>query len=237
MSTSALADFRIRFHDSFGDSGGAGHGGEFSIEQIAGHEFDVEPISLPGSLGGILDRFETFCLERTEFINFSSTFIVELNTEAVHGGPNDGPDGPSGGDLLDSRTAYLYSQFVTGSLSDYVYDSAATANGNAGKKDRTEAANALQNVIWFLEDEIDDAHQGLNSYERGLADLFLADANSNAGSGIGNVLVMNVFKLDGTHAQDQLVMFPEPIPAPGAAILACVGLGMVSTRRRRNRLA
>lgn len=228
----AMADFQVQFYDSFGSTGG----GEFRIKQVAGHEFDFAPVSLPIALGGVLDRFETFCLERTQFISFApSTFRVSFSTEAVSGGVNSGPLGPTGGDLLDNKTAYLYSHFISGNLSSYTYNTTQTANGNATKLDRAESANALQNVIWFYENEITNVNSGLSSYEQSLAALFMSDAAAHAGNDLGTVRVMNVFKLDGTGAQDQLVMLPQPIPAPGAALLAGLGFSLVGAIRRRNR--
>lgn len=239
VASPAGADIRIQFNDSFGNSGGAGHGGEFLLNEIVDHTFADEgyatPNSLPGSLGGVSGFFEVFCVELNEHINFSSTYRVEVSTEARNGGVgnNDAP-GPLGGDLISSETAYLYSQFITGVLGSYVYSTTQNTSGD-GDLDRTEAANALQNTIWYIEDEITDVNQGLNTYEQSLAASFLLDTQSNAGSGIGDVKVLNVFTLSGGYAQDQLAMIPTPIPAPGAVFLGVVGLGFVGRIRRRQR--
>ncbi len=79
--TPALADLTatVTLSDSYGDAGGAGHGGEF-LAAYSG--FDFTPVSL----GETADRFEVFCVERNEFINFGTTYYVDFNTAAVDGG-------------------------------------------------------------------------------------------------------------------------------------------------------
>ncbi len=52
--------------------------------------------------------------------------------------------GRRGGDPLDPRTAYLYTKFVSGTLAGYDY---TPSTG------RIFSAKALQDVIWYIEDE------------------------------------------------------------------------------------
>lgn len=226
---SASADFRVKLSDGFGNSRGGGHGGEFLVEQVAGHEFNFVPVSL----GETQNRFEVFCLERLEFIAFGQTYRAEISDAALDGGVGGGPNG----DPLDDKTAYLYSQFVTGNLAGYGYGNLSVSGGNDGVFDRTESANALQNVIWYLEQEVTDPLFGdLNLDEETLATAFLADTNANynlqafAGQ-VEQVKVMNLYGMDGVNKQDQLIM----VPAPGAVTLGILGLGMISAFRRRSR--
>jgi len=116
---------------------------------------------------------------------------------------------------------------VTGGLAPYDYD-------NTGPG-RTESANALQNVIWFFEDELgtDPYTLGLNADESTLADQFYQLALNSTWTDIGTVQIMNLYaNNDRTgNKQDQLVT--SPVPAPGAVFLAALGLGLVGFVNRR----
>jgi len=208
----AMADLTstIEIFDSFG----SGQGGEFLAKV---HNVSFTPVGLGTDARG---RFETFCLEKNEVFQPGSTYYFDINTAAINGGVSGGNPDP-----LSGQTAYLYKQFITGNLGGYNY---GTGSG------RISSANALQNTIWYLENEITNRYDGLNSSERSLVDQFLADASAHAGSDIGNVRVMNIFaQANGTGvAQDQLVMV-HAVPAPGAAMLAFVGLGIVGWAKRK----
>ncbi|NOT01045.1 MAG: hypothetical protein HOP29_10495 [Phycisphaerales bacterium] len=191
---------------------GNGPGGEFYATYSG---FSPAPISL----GGLIGAFETFCIEKNEYINFHSTYYIAINDEADAGGKGGGTPDP-----LDSRTAYLYEQFITGQLTGYNYTNTTLRKGSA---------DALQDIFWYLENEQDwnaTWTSGTLQY------AFYQDAVANHTPGdIGNVHVMNMYKnsdLTG-RAQDQLVYFGEPVPAPGAAVLAMVGMAFVGRIRRR----
>lgn len=193
---------------TFGKGYGTGIGGEFNA---AFANFAFSPNSLTG--GGY---FETFCMERNETIRMGRTYFVDFSTAAKSGGAG----GPNP-DPLDARTAYLYTQFIRGDLLGYDY---------AGGAGRASSANALQNTIWYLEQEITDLGLGLSASEQSLAAQFLAAANNSGWTNIGNVRVMNVFaNADGTgNHQDQLTM----VPAPAAAVLGLFGLLSAGRFRR-----
>jgi hypothetical protein len=208
-SCAAVAGPQIKF-TSVNAWGGSSGGGPFEVEAIG---FAPAGLGLHGAAAG---RFITFCVETNEYIQDGKTYDVVTNTSAISGGSG----GPSP-DPLDSRTAFLYTMFMNGTL-DTLESSFTYLNAASGE--------ALQDAIWSLEDEISSPSSG--SLAGKLIALAQSNVDSGSWTGIGNVRILNLTR-NGEKAQDQLVMLPTPIPLPSAAGLAAVGLGLVSVRRRR----
>ncbi len=189
----------------------SGFGGEFQATANTDSGWSAYNI-VPGS------SFQTFCLETGENIMPPYTAdVVVNNTSAVWGGV-----GPTG-DPISKATAWLFSQFASGSLSGYDY---TVGSGRA-----TDAGN-LQKAIWWLEQE-SSAYSGIGDTEADAAsadnewlDLakaqlgyatYLAMRTDNANGAYG-VRVMNLYDLNGDRAKDML-MVPEPTTILAGALL------------------
>jgi hypothetical protein len=150
--------------------------------------------------------FNTFCLERSEYLDFSSSFRVgDISDSSKKGGVGGAVNGE---DPLSNATKWLYWHYVMGDLNSLV--SGYTYNTDVG-------ANALQLAFWFLENEI-------TSTNNTLSDSLIAAGNSADMTNFnGNVKVLNVFYSDGRYAQDQLVATP-PVAEPSTLLLIGGGL-------------
>ena len=189
----------------------------------SGGEFTVTPNADFSTLTGQIGLFESFCLEKTEYISMGSTYDVQLNTEVLLGGPNNGPAGPAGGDPLDPKMAYLYSNFQAGTLTGYDYTPGAG---------RSSSAQALQDVIWYLEDEA-----GMTWGNGSLQDTFYTAAQDAQWTNMGDVRVLNVYEVG--HAGNPQYRHQDilmAVPAPGALLLGGLGACFAGWFRRRSLL-
>jgi hypothetical protein len=180
----------------------------------------------------------TFCLERNEYIypsgGIAGPYAVVIADSAVAGGVG----GASGGqDPLSDATKWLFQQYSLGTLDTAV--SGFSYNSNS-------AADALQNAIWYLENEITTALSGL------YGNLVTAAQSATYNASLGAVRVAQLWQGynsttgegTGTKYQDQLVFIPAPIvptvapvPEPSSVLawsmFAMCGYGASLWRRRR----
>ena len=187
--------------------------------------------ALPGDFG---TGFETFCIEKNEFINLPGTYEASISRGSIYGGKAGGIDDDSDPltpttDYISVGTAYLYNAFATGALTGYTYTDGAG---------RAASAVKLQEAFWYLEDEI-----SLNAGQIA-ANPFLSAAIAlyGVGTGVGvggakanntiwDVAALNLGGIDPNQKQDQLILhvFEEPSPPAvpdGGTTLVLLGLSL-----------
>ena len=225
-----------------------GAGGEFTIMN------NVDPGTFPlllsnrayaDSTKGINgpESFQTFCMEADETaIDNMIIWVSESNVDEITGIPGaygsgshtwNGGSNTNYGDNLDSKTAWLYTQFARGSLTGYAYS--GTVNGLT----RAETAGVLQWLIWTTEEEsgaivseLDPAGTNGSSAQVALKNSWNAaydEAVRLGWTGIGNVRIFQNSAEDKSLAQGFLYL----VPVPGAVLLGMLGLGMAGIKLRR----
>ena len=161
--------------------------------------------------------FQTFCVERGEYLTPSTTYDVTLNNITLFTGVR-----------LTVGAAYLYQQFATGQL-NYDYADSPAGSRTTGS---FQSAYYLQHAIWFYMGEYNEVG---NPYEQQVNGLF---ANPFAPDiGVHNVSILNLWTPGQSHDQQhafQDVLIYSPVPEPAAALLALATLLAVQTHRRKS---
>lgn len=186
-----------------------GGGGPFTIDNV------TDP-SVP--------NFISFCLERNEYLNWNTEYRVELSPIAYMGGLSGQTVGGLG-DPLDTKSAFLYSNFFHGTLNGLL--SGWTAS------DLQEMPKSLQEVFWFIEGELPGTtYASLSGKAKKLYDLASSKTLNNGGS-LYDVSVMNLYHpTTGAHQQSLLTTLPEPASVVMWAVFGVCGL-MYARRRRK----
>lgn len=191
-----------------------GSGGEFTLIQGGGLNVAGNYSNKTGNT--TFGTFQSFCLEKNEYLDASTKYNVVLNNAADKGGNGGGTP-----DRISQGTAWLYLNFAKGTLQNYDYTDVTKRQISAG---------LLQETIWYLENE-----QGTlaNDTYLQLAKNALHMSNTNdlkADYTGSTVKVLNLTDSCGIKKQDQLVV----TPIPAAAWLFGSGiLGLVGIKRRK----
>jgi hypothetical protein len=229
------------------DSVGSGPGGQFTVTYHDG----------PGGF----TPFQTFCLEKNETIAFNTPYYVTLEPNALNGaGGSLGPVGnpynpgtfnpaahgdPVGGDALVANdnwgdaTQWLFQYFTLNQLDLAVGPYVAN---------QTASADALQRVIWYLQQEIASIsgtiENALLTWAFGKGDYTGLDAsNPNVQYSVMAMNLWGSYNITTGYsnpAQSQLVLIetarsietPEPMSVAIWSVLVGVG-SIVAWRKRR----
>ena len=154
--------------------------------------------------------FQTFCLEAGEYTTNPLYFVI--GSAAVKGGTGSS-------DPLSQGTAWLYSQFVAGTLSGYDYDASAVA--------RLASARQLQEAIWYLEGE----SGGVNNAFVFAATPHGGAADASAGY-LGVYALNNYFEEGHTTLKQDFLYYSVPDGGTTLMLLGGALMGLGALRRK-----
>lgn len=226
---------------------GSASGGEFKVTKV-------------GDASSVL---KSFCLERQEFISLPGTYWATIESKSLAGGAGyaspslpylPGSALPAGvGDPISTATSWLFGSYVNNALGALTNGDAFGGGGANGSfvYDNDSWVNALQDAIWYLEEELGALGAGTFNGLSQAARQLVNSANANAGSAYTDgVVAMNLWSTrttDGSgnyvydgSAQSQLVYIPVgTVPTPEPATLAVwAGMfGLAAALRLRRRTA
>jgi hypothetical protein len=206
-----------------------GSGGEFTVVADAGVAAQLGAYSpFTMNQGGYGGSFQTFCMERNEYITANTTYDVTFNNVTVFSG-----------DPLSAGAAYLYQQFATGQLY-YNYANNPSFNGFPGLQTRNAgllySAYYLQNALWYLMNPAQYSGQASNPYVlQADAALGGSAASFAPDNGAHGVSILNLWAPgqphDPQHAYQDVLVY-APVPEPGTLALLSLA-GLVAFRRRK----
>lgn len=223
LSSFASSALAIGLGDSGTGFNAKGAFGEYVFQPTSGPVSNIDYADVARNQG-LANSFQTFCLEQPESVaNGNVNYVV--NDEAVIGGTNSGTPGDQGGDIISQGTAWLYSLFARGILTDYFTN-----------PDRIVAAALLQQAIWALEDE-DSAGAANPFYNSAVAQFgSVSEAKKSTPTGSYGVWVLNN-TVNRANAQDMLYYAPDGGSTVMLLGLSLTGLSLLARSKRLARTA
>lgn len=179
--------------------------------------------------GEITGNRVSFCLELNRTVNPNGTRVYDYTVASgdfgAAGGGNAGSNGTS--DPLSAATGYLMMQWMLGK----------STNGAQGIENTDDSSRAVQNAMWYLEQELELSDLS-GAHQTEVNDLLATIPNTysivpgaddfSLLAGGGKIRVINISR-NGDDSQSQIIL----IPLPTASGMALAGLALVGTRRRR----
>ncbi len=162
------------------------------------------------------DFFNSFCVERNEYLNQNGLYNVDSVTNyAENGGKgyDDGGQSTATKDYISDVSIWLYASYFDGLFGERSY----------------ALGSDIQDAIWFEEDEFSDNNASMFDNWKSFVDLANNDF-SISGSG-WDIQVVNLSR-DGVYAQSQLA--GAQVPEPSTLALFGIGLlGLTGFGRRK----
>jgi len=195
--------------------------GEFTMTADAGLSSILGGYAngVTANIVGFANSFQTFCVERNEYITDNTTYDVTLNNVTVFSAKP-----------LTIGAAYLYQQFAMGTLAFYNYSNTSPVGSRTGATPHGNAFELQRAIAYFMGEYGFDQY---NYYMNGTVAL----PSNPLGAYTGNqVQILNLWAPgqphDPAHAfQDVLVL--TRVPEPSTLALAGLGVAALLAFRRR----